>query len=60
VVIIIFSVQGEEGNRWRNLKPGVGYDGMAKLTMCSAHVPVEFAQRSLLPSLNCIDDLLEE
>jgi len=49
VIIVFFSVRGEEGNRWRNLKPGVGCDGMAKLTMCSAHVPAEITPRSLLP-----------
>ena len=33
--------RGEDGNRWHNLRPGVGSDGMAKLTVCSAHVLAE-------------------
>ena len=61
----VVGARGEEGNRWRNLRPGVGWecDGMAKLTVCSARVPAEShraacSQGELVRPLS-IGDLLE-
>ena len=42
--------RGEEGNRLRNLRPGVGSDGMAKLTVCSACSPLLLQNRTAQPA----------